>query len=134
MSRSCYSDEVDNWQLIKWRGQVASAIRGKRGQSFLVDIVDALDSMSEKRLIVNELENENGVCAIGSLGVKRGLYMAELDPEDCESIASVFDIAPQLVREITWLNDESDSSLSPEERWHTVRNWAVNNINKGKVK
>lgn len=25
MSRSGYSDDVENWQLIRWRGQVASA-------------------------------------------------------------------------------------------------------------
>lgn len=30
MSRSGYNDDIDNWQMIKWRGQVASAVRGKR--------------------------------------------------------------------------------------------------------
>jgi hypothetical protein len=35
MSRSGYSDDLENWSLIRWRGAVASAIRGRRGQAFL---------------------------------------------------------------------------------------------------
>ena len=38
MSRSGYSDDLDNWDLIRWRGQVSSAIRGKRGQGFLREL------------------------------------------------------------------------------------------------
>ena len=35
MSRSGYIDDMDDtWQFIKWRGQVASAIRGARGQGY----------------------------------------------------------------------------------------------------
>lgn len=32
MSRCGYSDDYDQWALIRWRGAVESAIRGKRGQ------------------------------------------------------------------------------------------------------
>lgn len=60
MSRSGYNDDIDNWALIKWRGQVASAIRGKRGQKMLRDLLAALDAMPEKSLIVHELESESG--------------------------------------------------------------------------
>lgn len=42
MSRSGYSEELDQWDLIRWRGQVASAIRGKRGQAFLRAMLAAL--------------------------------------------------------------------------------------------
>lgn len=35
MSRSGYSDDCYGWELICWRGAVNSAIKGKRGQSFL---------------------------------------------------------------------------------------------------
>jgi hypothetical protein len=37
MSRSGYSDDYGDdepWQLIMWRGAVASAFRGRRGQPF----------------------------------------------------------------------------------------------------
>lgn len=48
MSRSGYSNDGEN--IAMWRGQVASAIRGKRGQAFLRELVEALDAMPEKRL------------------------------------------------------------------------------------
>lgn len=48
MSRSEYSENLDSWSLIRWRGQVVSAIRGKRGQAFLRELVDALEAMPEK--------------------------------------------------------------------------------------
>lgn len=35
MSRSGYTDEDDIWAMIRWRGAVTSAIRGKRGQQAL---------------------------------------------------------------------------------------------------
>jgi hypothetical protein len=57
MSRSGYSydDDDDNWSLIKYRGAVASAIRGKRGQALLRAVLAALDAMPEKRLIADDL-------------------------------------------------------------------------------
>jgi len=55
VSRSGYSDDLDNWDLIKWRGQVASATRGKRGQKLLTDLLAALNAMSEHSLIAHEL-------------------------------------------------------------------------------
>ena len=60
MSRSGYVDEIENWALIRWRGQVASAIRGRRGQRLLRDLLVALDAMPEKELIVHELETASG--------------------------------------------------------------------------
>lgn len=36
MSRSGYTDDCDGWQLIMYRGAVASAIRGARGQRLLI--------------------------------------------------------------------------------------------------
>ena len=68
MSRSGYSDECDGWDLIRWRGAVASAIRGQRGQAFLREMLSALDAMPEKRLISEELERDGEVCAMGAVG------------------------------------------------------------------
>ena len=55
MSRSGYHDGIDQWDLIRWRGAVASAIRGKRGQAFLREMLDALDALPEPKLIAHDL-------------------------------------------------------------------------------
>lgn len=130
MSRSGYIDDCDleNWDLIRWRGQVASAIRGKRGQAFLRELVAALDAMPEKRLIANELESFGNVCAIGSVGMQRGVDMTKLDPDDYDRIAATFGIAPQLVQEIEWMNDEAYFGETPEGRWKFMRDWAVRKL------
>jgi hypothetical protein len=67
MSRSGYSDDFDfdNLALGRWRAQVASAIRGARGQAFLCELVVALDALPEKKLIAHDLESNGNVCAIG---------------------------------------------------------------------
>jgi hypothetical protein len=57
MSRSGYSDDCEDvlaWG--RWRGRVASAIRGKRGQAFLKELLAALDALPEKRLVANDLK------------------------------------------------------------------------------
>lgn len=131
MSRSGYSDDWDGewWDHIRWRGQVASAIRGKRGQAFLRELVEALDAMPEKRLIANDLAHAGNVCAIGSVGLKRGVDMSELDPEDYDTIAGQFGIAHQLVQEIEYMNDEAGAwKETPEARWGRMRAWAVRQL------
>ena len=142
MSRSGYSEgyEMENWSYIRWRGQVASAIRGRRGQAFLRELVDALDAMPEKRLISNNLEHAGNVCAIGSVGLSRGEDMSQLDPHDYDSIAAKFGIAHQLVQEIEWENDEVYGEWgkwdekacrivrSDEGRWKHMRAWAIANL------
>ena len=128
MSRSGYVDEPDsNWQLIKWRGMVASATRGKRGQQFFRDLIAALDAMPEKCLIADDLQDEHGdVCAIGSLGLKRGIDMSKLDPEEPEQIGEAFDIAPCLAQEVVYMNDEWAfwDKETPQQRWVRMRTWA----------
>lgn len=134
MSRSGYSDDYDYdgdiLSLGRWRAQVASAIRGKRGQAFLREMVEALDAMPVKRLIVAELQQADGeVCAIGSVGVKRGLDMSGIDPDDPPSVAAAFGIAHQLVAEIEYENDEAVwSKETPEQRWQRMRDWAARQI------
>jgi hypothetical protein len=61
MGRHGYTDDSDDvLDLGRWRAQVSSAIRGKRGQRFLRDVIRALDALPEKRLIKNDLVNEEG--------------------------------------------------------------------------
>ncbi|WP_315833953.1 hypothetical protein [Bradyrhizobium prioriisuperbiae] len=141
MSRSGYSDDCDQWQLIRYRGAVASAFRGKRGQSFLKETLAALDALPVKRLVANELaapdliscshwgihEGES-VCAIGAVGRSRGIDMAKLDPEDAEAVAGTFGIAEAMAREIVYENDEYSRSETPEARYARVRAWVVGQI------
>lgn len=127
MGRHGYCDDIDTWELIKWRGAVASAIRGKRGQSFLRELRAALDAMPDKRLAANALEYEDGsACALGVVKQHRGLSVpiSAVDEEDWDKLAEIFGIAPSLVREIEFQNDDYYGSDEPtEERWRAVRAW-----------
>jgi hypothetical protein len=61
MSRSGYTDDVEySWRSIMWRGRVVSAIRGKRGQALLRDLLAALDAMPDKRLYPNNFATAEG--------------------------------------------------------------------------
>lgn len=129
MSRSGYSDDLEPWELIKWRGQVASAIRGKRGQKMLRELKAALEAMPRKRLIERELETEEGeYCALGVLGRARGLDMVDVDPEDATKVAQMFDIAKQLAKEVVYLNDEVIYGEDPEKRWARMHRWVCGQI------
>lgn len=121
MSRSGYVDDCDdNWSWIRWRGYVASAIRGKRGQAFLREMLAAMDAMPIKRLTPNRLEAKDmvsfshwgmiecdSVCAIGSVGKARRIDMKHLDPDDYTSVAATFGINDKLAQEIVYMNDEA---------------------------
>lgn len=104
MSRSGYIDDMDDMDDVlahgRWRGRVASAIRGNRGQAFLKEMLAALDALPEKRLITGELEEEGAVCAIGAVGKARGIDMSEIDPEDGVTVAATFGIAEVLARRL----------------------------------
>ncbi len=127
MSRSGYTDDCDDYLALgRWRAQVASATRGKRGQRFFRDLVAALDALPEKRLIPNELVTGEGVCALGALGKMRNLTLPKLDHP--ERIAAVFDVARQLTAEVMYMNDEDCWGESPEARWLSVRKWAAKQI------
>ena len=131
MSRSGYSEDLDNWALIKWRGQVASATRGRRGQSLLRDLLAALDAMPKKELIAHELELANGDrCALGVVGMARGIDMSRLDPSEPEDVAAAFDIARPLAMEIVYENDDGDffGQETLHERWTRMRRWVADQI------
>ena len=136
MSRSDYTDDLGSeWTMICWRGAVKSAIRGRRGQAFLRELIDALDALPEKRLISDDLIRDGEVCALGAVGVARGMEaeMAALDPEDYDSVAAAFGLPNALAREIEWLNDEFHYA-SDEERFTKIRTWAIREITRAWVK
>lgn len=112
MSRSGYDTEIeDHLQYGRYRGRVASAIRGKRGQKMLRDLLAALDAMPQKRLANGFFETPAGdVCALGALGRARGVDISTLDEDDHEALAATFDIAECLAAEVMFMNDEYPST------------------------
>lgn len=157
MSRSGYSEDCDdNWQLICWRGAVASALRGKRGQAFLKELIAALDAMPEKELIGDSLVTADGqYCALGVVGAARGIDLNKLDPDDPYQVAKAFGIAQAMAQEIVYENDEylndyewvrvtlcgpirpweyHERSVSvlrkhvARDRWKHMRDWAESNL------
>jgi len=125
VSRSGYSDDYDNdWAAICWRGAVASAIRGKRGQAFLQEMLQAMAALPERKLISHDLEKGGSVCAIGAVGKARGINMKDIDPEDYEVVAAKFGIARALAQEIFYMNDEATWGIeTPEQRFERMRKW-----------
>lgn len=142
MSRSGYSEDIEQWDLIRCRGAVASAIRGARGQAFLKEMLAAMDAMPEKRLIAHELaqprlvDPEAGttvveVCAIGAVGAKRGVDMSDLNPENREEVAHAFGISEALAAEIVYENDDGvywSEKETPEDRFTRMRAWVAKHI------
>lgn len=132
MSRSGYSDDCEDVSL--WRAAVQRAISGKRGQSFLREMLAAMDAMPErrKRLIADELVTKAGeACAIGTVAKARGLDTSNLDPEDGYAVANKFNIAPALAMEIAYINDEAGpwrNRETPEQRFDRVRRWITSNL------
>ena len=119
MSRSGYTDNYgddDPIAMGRWRGAVNSAIRGKRGQQTLRAILAALDAMPVKSLAAESLVTEKGeFCALGVLGAQRGIAIDNLDPDDPDEVAEAFGIAPAMVREIVYMNDEAVSEYDLQD-------------------
>ena len=135
MSRSGYTDDMDDVLCYgQWRGQVASAIRGKRGQALLKELLCALDEMPDKKLYPNSFQNESGgFCALGVLGNKKGIQITDLGNADygCNQreVGKRFNIAYQLASEIMYMNDEGCRYYAtPEQRWEDMRKWITENI------
>ena len=129
MNRSNYNEEHDNdWAMIRYRGAVKSALRGRRGQAFLQELLQALDAMPHKRLIVGELKRDGEVCALGAVGRARGVSI-DFDSGDVEALVGTFGIADAMCREIMWVNDEGAFwAETPEARFKRVREWVVENL------
>jgi hypothetical protein len=71
------------------------------------------------------------VCAIGSVGLARGVDLGALDPEDSQGIAAAFGIANAMVKEIEYVNDEVGpyrGGETPEDRYERVLRWVESEI------
>jgi hypothetical protein len=145
MGRSGYTEDYgydDQWQLIRWRGAVASALRGKRGQAFLRECLAALDAMPDKKLYSGRLVGDDGACCtMGAVVKARGLEVpavlreCEQEAEDldysmgevADRAAELLDIASAMAREIAYENDEV-CWKSPSHRWKHMRAWVAARI------
>lgn len=139
MSRSGYSDDYDDRVLHLYRGRVASALRGRRGQAFLKDLLAQLDAMPEKRLITGELEEDGQVCTLGVITRARAIDTSKLKFDDMDEtdvidqLVKKLDIAAPMVREIMFENDEGAGywkSETPEQRFVRMRIWVESHIAK----
>lgn len=145
MSRSGYIDDDcdDPLALGRWRGRVASAIRGKRGQAFLRELAAEMDAMPVKELIADELIDEDGqCCTIGVLCKSRGINVSEIDPTDYDSVAKLVGIAAPMAQEIEYENDECGDRFeqvdgqwkrvdeTPAQRWTRIRQWVEKQLKK----
>lgn len=133
MSRSGYVDDYDDTGLLNlYRGTVARAIRGKRGQAFLREMAAALDAMPVKELVAGDVvQDSEHVCGLGSVALARKLDVSNLDVEDGDAVGAAFGIARALACEIAYENDECGERFvagkrhqeTPEERWQRMRKW-----------
>lgn len=140
------SDGEDQWAEIRQAGAMKSALRGKRGQKLLRDLVAALDAMPVKELVPDSFSCDGGVCALGAVAQYRGVEVPrtveviedefgtipifefegdrfEEDEYDLGEIAAgQLDISSTLAREVMWQNDECYDT--PAQRWAGMRRWA----------
>lgn len=127
MSRSGYSNDGDNWAMIRWRGAVAAAIRGKRGQKFLKELSESMDAMQNKVIGQDSLQTIDGqYCTLGVIGLARGIDLSQIDTEDTKALGETFDIGRSLAAEIMFMNDEYVArwnNETPEERWVRMKQW-----------
>ena len=132
MGRSGYTDDCDGPELNLWRGAVESAIRGRRGQAFLKEMLAALDALERKELISDALEADGAVCALGAVGKARGMDLSRL-PYDAEEVAKAFGISGALAKEIMFENDEDftySRDLTSGDRFARIRRWVESLIAK----
>lgn len=133
MSRSGYTDDCDDtFDLIRWRGAVMSAIRGKRGQAFLLEMFRAMEALPQKRLIKKALQDEyedSAVCSLGAVGRARGIDMSKIDADEYEEVAVAFGIPNALAQEIMYLNDEGSCNREDAmARFARVRTWIIGHL------
>ncbi len=130
MSRSGYTEDLeDQWAFICWRGAVNSAIKGKRGQAFLRELMSAMDALPKQELIADAIEDNGSFCALGAVAHARGVDTSDL-PYESNILAVRLGIPRSLAAEITYMNDEAFyHSESSDHRFSRMRRWIGEHIN-----
>jgi hypothetical protein len=121
-----------------WYANLRRAMQSKRGQAFLRELLEALDALPQKRLIQGAMERGGELCALGAVGLTRGMDLDGLDSRDHDRIANAFGISSMLAQEIAYWNDQGMEACllgltdggewtenTPEDRFTFVRAWVV---------
>lgn len=154
-------DEDFNNQQRLYAQSVQNAINGKRGQTALLELEEALLAMPEKRLIEGELYREDfpgvagtevvpekgGVCAVGAMVIHRKMKAGMTREQAMEAVAKKFGagyhdtvacakeelgLLTTLATEFAFVNDEEACACSPEERYGIVLAWVRKNLKEAK--
>lgn len=135
MSRLYYENDCDYIEGLQ-HGWLSSAIRGRRGQAFLRELVAALDALPAPELSCGALEDaQTGCCcAFGAVRRLRGPENVKLDfhPDEEEIaptyLAEPFGVSETLAWAVVQANeeiDEQNTEPARRRRWARVRAWAV---------
>ena len=141
MSRIIEAEDCEPWMAGQQAGALRSAVRGRRGQAFLRELVAALGALPAQELAAGALEDpETGCCcAFGAVARARAWGREEigLDPTDDDiwrpecRLAEAFDISETLAWQVIAENEafsECNDRTWRRRRWRHVRDWAVSEI------
>jgi hypothetical protein len=139
----------DMWGYVRYRGALRNAIKGKRGQAFLKELLEAIEALPEKKLAVGAFRDRDGCAsALGALALKRGHSPDELAGFHYmtpDQLARFFGIQPVLIRHIVHMHDVEipficayrhnnitleieDDEETRAEAWRDMHNWLNRSI------
>jgi hypothetical protein len=132
------SDDPLDWG--RYEAAKRSAIRGRRGQRLLRDLIEGLDALPKPELSAGALgDRRNGcVCALGAVALQRGEKFDKLAKDNGEwgpdgiVFDALLDISVTLANEVMSTNDDwcdgSNMKADRRSRWRHVKAWAENQI------
>lgn len=135
----CDDDDLDPSREGLVAGALRSAVRGKRGQRFILDLVQALDALPSPELAAGALEDETTgcCCAFGAVRRFRGSEAVPLwfDPmeEDLtpDHLAEPFNVSETLAWAVVQANEDGmtgNEESTRRRRWKVVKDWAVRQL------
>lgn len=146
MSRSCYSDEFGDefpGQLELYRANVERSMRSRAGQQRLIEMRDALLTMTVKELVSDSFVSDTGACCgLGSWAIAKcdgdvtaakGMVPTDGDDHDTFEALSKHGWPKLVVFEMIYENDESSrwrsKNFTPAMRYdhvlHMLNRWIV---------
>lgn len=131
MSRILYSDDEDfPGQFELWQANCERSIQGKKGQTELKALREALLALPEKRLLAHQLYNKQGeVCAIGAYARHKGEDLTQWDPNGDEANHDEVGAACGMPKLVAWSvvcqNDVccGNTKITPEQRYSKMLAW-----------
>lgn len=138
-------DDWDEWGWLnagRWEHNVRTTFRGKRGQTMLAELEEALVAMPEHRLIFGDIVrptlrciNDEGdletvveACAIGAFALHKGITVVDIQrlysPDD-DSTAELGKLCGMSYTMAWRIGQENDDwpKLTPEQRWEHIVKW-----------